>query len=91
MAEEFEEESSTQRARGSALSPLYARHPPGDLGLATHFLWVVVDEIITTPIDQTELKAGMEGLFLWVFTAPPRKGRFSTLTRQCANPGFCKG
>ncbi|WP_438316327.1 HD domain-containing phosphohydrolase [Candidatus Caldatribacterium sp. SIUC1] len=34
----------------------------GDLGLAMHFLWVVVDEGITTPIDQTELKARVENL-----------------------------
>jgi PAS domain S-box-containing protein/putative nucleotidyltransferase with HDIG domain len=33
-----------------------------DLGLASHFLWTVVDEVITTPIDQIELKARVESL-----------------------------
>ena len=33
-----------------------------DLGLASHFLWIVVDEVITTPIDQIELKARVESL-----------------------------
>lgn len=33
-----------------------------DLGLATHFLWEVVDEVITTPIAQVELRARVESL-----------------------------
>ncbi|WP_406615829.1 HD domain-containing phosphohydrolase [Candidatus Caldatribacterium sp.] len=33
-----------------------------DLGLAKHFLWTVVDEVITTPIEQVELQARIESL-----------------------------
>lgn len=33
-----------------------------DLGLAQHFLWKVVDEVITTPVEQVELLARIENL-----------------------------
>lgn len=33
-----------------------------DLGLAQHFLWTAVDEIITTPIERVELRARIEVL-----------------------------
>jgi len=53
---------SAENRRFPSFSPFMLVTSREDLGLASHFLWIVVDEVITTPIDQTELKARVEGL-----------------------------